>query len=202
MDLDGLDDQVLVARCQEAPSPEARRDAFATLVGRYQERIFNLVYRRLDDREVALDVAQEVFLKVYRGLPRFQGDAQFYTWLFRIAMNETVSAHRKLERHRRPLSLDRALPDGQRAEDPPAPEAEFDPSAALERGDDRAMVQRAIAELEDDLAQPLVLRDIDGRGYQEIAHILQLPLGSVKSRIHRARQALKGRLSKVIERQA
>ncbi len=188
-----LDDRTLVARTQQG-----NRDAFAALVERYQERVLNLVHRRLDDRELALDVAQEVFLKAYRGLSRFEGDAQFFTWLFRITLNETVTAHRKNERHRRAGSLHAPGADGERLPDPP--DTSFEPSAEAARLDDAAAVQRAIAELDDDMAQVILLRDIDGRSYQEIAEVLQMPLGSVKSRIHRARQALKERLAQVIER--
>ena len=155
-------------------------------------------YRRLNDLETALDVAQEVFLKAYRGLDRFQGNSQFFTWLFRITMNETITARRKRGRRKPPLSLDRQGPDGERLSDPP--DTTYEPSAEAERQDDQAMVRRAIAELDDDLGQVLVLRDIEGFSYQEIADILEAPLGSVKSRIHRARHALRDRLAKVIER--
>ena len=192
MQLESLEDAALVAQTQEG-----NREAFSTLVVRYQDRVVNLVYRRLNDREAALDVAQEIFLKAYRGLDRFQGQSKFFTWLFRITMNETISARRK--RSRRPaLSLDRESADGSRLSDPP--DTTYEPSAALERQDDQAMVRRAIFELDEDLGQVLVLRDIEGFSYQEIAQILTIPLGSVKSRIHRARQTLKERLTKVIER--
>ena len=98
MQLESLEDAALVARTQEG-----NREAFSTLVVRYQDRVVNLVYRRLNDREAALDVAQEIFLKAYRGLDRFQGQSKFFTWLFRITMNETISARRKRGR-RQPLS--------------------------------------------------------------------------------------------------
>lgn len=193
MQFESLEDAALVARTQEG-----NREAFSTLVVRYQDRVVNLVYRRLNDREAALDVAQEIFLKAYRGLDRFQGQSKFFTWLFRITMNETISARRKRGRHQPPLSLDRESADGSRMSDPP--DTTFEPTSNLEREDDRAMVRRAIFELDDELGQVLVLRDIEGFSYQEIATILTVPLGSVKSRIHRARQTLKDRLTKVIER--
>lgn len=192
MELHTLDDRELVTR-----SREGNRDAFATLVVRYQDRVLNLVYRRLGDRDRALDVSQEVFLKAYRGLDRFQGESQFFTWLFRITMNETISSRRKEQRHDRTGSLSQER-DGERLPDPP--DTSFEPSAEAERLDDQAMVQQAILELDDDLAQVLLLRDIDGLAYQDVADTLQVPLGSVKSRIHRARAALKNRLAKVIER--
>jgi len=193
VDLQALDDRALVAETQGG-----NRDAFSALVVRYQERVLNLAFRRLGDQERALDVAQEVFFKAYRGLDRFQGQSRFYTWLFRITLNEAISARRKGARHAGHRSLEREDADGERLPDPP--DESFEPHAALESRDDQAAVQRAIAELEDDFAQPLVLRDIEGLSYQEVAEVLQIPLGSVKSRIHRARQTLKERLAEVIEK--
>jgi RNA polymerase sigma-70 factor (ECF subfamily) len=190
VELDGLDDRTLVARSQEGD-----RDAFSTLVTRYQERVLNLVLRGLGDHDAALDVAQEVFLKAYRGLERFQGDSQFFTWLFRITMNETISARRRRDRRGRPLSIGREGPDGERLQDPP--DSTFEPGAEAARLDEQVLVHRAIAGLDDEQAQVILLRDIDGRSYQEIAEVLELPLGSVKSKIHRARQALKERLTAV-----
>ena len=191
-ELESLDDRALVARTQDGD-----RAAFAALVERYQERVLNVVYRRLDDRDLALDVAQEVFFKAYRGLNGFRGGSQFYTWLFRIALNEAVSAHRKHARHRRAGSLNAPGADGEPGQDPA--DVTYDPAAEAERTDDQAMVQRAIAALEEDLARVILLRDIDGLSYQEIAEVLEVPLGSVKSRIHRARRALKAQLTQVLE---
>lgn len=198
MELDALDDRALVAHTQEG-----NRDAFSTLVTRYQERVLNLVYRGLGDHDAALDVAQEVFLKAYRGLGRFQGESQFFTWLFRITMNETISARRRRDRRQRPLSLGREDHDGERQQDPP--DLTFEPGAEAARHDDVAMIQRGIAALDEEQAQVLLLRDIDGLSYQEIAAILDLPLGSVKSKIHRARLALKDHLARTtsaVERRA
>lgn len=189
MELDALDDRALVAHSQEGS-----REAFSTLVTRYQERVLNLVYRGLGDHDAALDVAQEVFLKAYRGLGRFQGESQFFTWLFRITMNETISARRRRDRRQRPLSLGREDPGGERHQDPP--DLTYEPGAEAARHDDVAMIQRGIEALEEEQAQVLLLRDIDGLSYQEIAATLELPLGSVKSKIHRARLALKDHLAR------
>jgi RNA polymerase sigma-70 factor, ECF subfamily len=193
VELEALDDRALVARSQEGS-----REAFSALVTRYQERVLNLVFRGLGDHDAALDVSQEVFLKAYRGLARFQGESQFFTWLFRITMNETISARRRRDRRQRPLSLGREDADGERVQDPP--DTSFEPGAEAGRQDDLAMIQRAIATLDDEQAQVILLRDVDGRSYQEIAEVLELPLGSVKSKIHRARQALKDRLASTVER--
>lgn len=195
MQLEALDDRALVAQCQEG-----NRDAFSALVVRYQERVLNLVYRGLGDHDAALDVAQDVFLKAYRGLGRFQGESRFFTWLFRITMNETISARRRRDRRQRPLSLAREGPDGERLSDPA--DTSFEPGAEVARQDDVQMIQKAILTLDDEQAQVLLLRDVDGLSYQEISEVLGLPLGSVKSKIHRARQTLKDRLASTIERRA
>jgi RNA polymerase sigma-70 factor (ECF subfamily) len=184
VDLEALDDRALVSQTQSG-----NRDAFSVLVVRYQARVLNLLYRRLGDRETALDVAQEAFLKAYRGLPRFQGEAQFFTWLYRIALNEASNAHRRRERQPR---VEADAPDGDRLPDP------HDSGAALERRDDSRLIQQAMVELGDEYAQAVILRDLDGMSYQEIAEVLQVPLGSVKSRIHRARQTLRNRLTQAI----
>ncbi len=189
MELETLDDLALVVQTREG-----NRDAFAALVGRYQERVVNICARGVGDADAAHDVAQEVFIKAYRGLERFQGDSRFFTWLFRIATNEAISARRKRSRHDRVRSLDGgAGGDDERRQDPP--DTTYEPSAEAMRHDEQAVVQRAIAELDDEQAQVILLRDIDGLSYQEIAEVLQAPIGSVKSRIHRARLALKDRLA-------
>lgn len=184
MDLEALDDRALVTQTQAG-----NRDAFSVLVVRYQSRVLNLLYRRLGDRETALDVAQEVFLKAYRGLPGFQGESQFFTWLYRISFNEAANAHRRRERQPR---VEADAPESDRLPDP------HDSGAALERRDDTRLIQQAMAELGDEFAQAVILRDLEGLSYQEIADVLQVPVGSVKSRIHRARQTLRNRLTPVI----
>lgn len=189
MELETLDDLALVVQTREG-----NRDAFAALVGRYQERVVNICARGVGDADAAHDVAQEVFIKAFRGLERFQGDSRFFTWLFRIATNEAISARRKRSRHDRVRSLDGGVGgDDERRQDPP--DTTYEPSAEAMRHDEQAVVQRAIAELDDEQAQVILLRDIDGLSYQEIAEVLQAPIGSVKSRIHRARLALKDRLA-------
>lgn len=182
MDLEALEDRALVSQTQDG-----NRDAFSVLVVRYQTRVLNLIFRRLGDREAALDVAQEVFLRAYRGLPKFQGEASFFTWLYRIALNESSTA--KKQRERRPIPDD---VDGERV---PDPQEGADPGAGLARREDSELIRRALADMADEFAQPLILRDLEGMSYQEVADLLQVPLGSVKSRIHRARQTLKNRLA-------
>ena len=190
MDLEDLADRALVVRTQEG-----NQAAFSVLVERYQERVLNVVYRRLDDRELALDVAQEVFFKAFRGIKRFKGDSQFYTWIFRIAVNETISARRKQDRVRRTRSLDAAGARGERLPDPA--DSSYEPGAAAEARDELTRLRRAIHGLPEELSCVLVLRDIDGLSYAEVSEVLQIPIGSVKSRIHRARGVLKTQLTRV-----
>jgi RNA polymerase sigma-70 factor, ECF subfamily len=182
-----LDDVQLVTRAQGGD-----RAAFGSLVERYQERVLNLCYRRLNDRELALDATQEAFLKAYRGLARFRAESRFYTWLFRIAVNEATTAHRRRSR-RRAGSLDAVGSEGERVPEPAA-DASYDPEAEVARGDERSVLMAAIAELDEEQARVVVLRDVEQLSYQEVADILEIPLGSVKSRLHRARHALKTRL--------
>lgn len=187
MEPDTLDDVQLVTRAQGGD-----RAAFGSLVERYQERVLNLCYRRLNDRELALDATQEAFLKAYRGLARFRAESRFYTWLFRIAVNEATTAHRRRAR-RRAGSLDAEGAEGERLPEPAA-DASYDPQAEVSRGDERSVLMAAIAELDEEQARVVVLRDVEQLSYQEVADILEIPLGSVKSRLHRARHALKTRL--------
>lgn len=187
MEPDTLDDVQLVTRAQSGD-----RAAFGSLVERYQERVLNLCYRRLNDRELALDATQEAFLKAYRGLARFRAESRFYTWLFRIAVNEATTAHRRRTR-RRAGSLQAEGAEGERLPEPAADES-YDPQAEVARGDERTVLMAAIAELEEEQARVVILRDVEQLSYQEVADILEIPLGSVKSRLHRARHALKTRL--------
>lgn len=184
MEHDQLDDAQLVTRAQKGD-----RAAFGALVERYQERVLNLCYRRLNDRDLALDASQEAFLKAYRALPRFRAESRFYTWLFRIAINEATTIYRSRAR-RRAGSLDAETGEGERIPEPAAGEG-FDPEADALQGDERAVLMRAISELDDEQSQVVILRDVEQLSYQEVADVLEIPLGSVKSRLHRARTALK-----------
>ncbi|MCA8921285.1 MAG: sigma-70 family RNA polymerase sigma factor [Planctomycetes bacterium] len=187
-----LQDEVLVER-----SKAGDRDAFSELVLKYQEQVLNLAYRRVGDRDMALDIAQDSFLKAYKGLQKFEGKSQFFTWLYRITLNEAATALRKASR-RPNASL--SARDSDHGGIEPAAEG-YDPQAALQSQDEQALVQQALAQVDEEFAGAVILRDIEGLSYQEISQVLDLPLGSVKSKIHRGRLALKNTLSKVMERQ-
>lgn len=176
--------------------------AFNELVVRYQDAVFNVAYRLIGEREQAEEAAQEAFLKAYQGLASFKENASFYTWLFRIAINTAYSKGRTIRRQQRERPF--GLPEDDGDERPPAgPEAVPAETAgpvdvALE--DERAAaVQEAIRSLDPEFRSVVVLRDIEGRSYEEIASILDCPEGTIRSRLHRARLELRNRLRRLME---
>ena len=164
-----------------------RSAAFGELVCRYQDRLFNAVVRVVDHPEDARDVVQDAFISAYQSLASFKGDAEFYTWLYRIAFNSAVS-HRR--RKRLLVSLE-AGRDGDLAIDPLDPSDETRPGVALERADEERIVQDALNRLSPEHRAVLVLKDIEGLKYEEIADVTGVPIGTVRSRIHRARLELR-----------
>lgn len=168
--------------------------AFAELVDLYQHRIYAFCARMLGgDRSEAEDLAQDVFLSVYRNAGEFRGEASFTTWIYRIARNQTLNRIKYLERRGR--STRRSLEDV--GEERLVHEAR-DPHEQVEGQQTSALVQSAIAQLPEQQRAVLVLRDIDGLAYEDITRITGLALGTVKSRLHRARGALAARLTKVL----
>lgn len=173
--------------------------AFETLVRRYQGWVFTLALRMLADRAEAEDVAQEIFLKAYRGLKRFRGESRFSTWLYAIASHHCLNhlaARRRRPQHDGPGSArpNPALEDRPALVDrlaDPAPRAD----ALLERADRARLVQAELANLTEEHRIILILRDIQGLSYEEIAEALRLELGTVRSRLHRARMEMKARLA-------
>lgn len=168
-----------------------RSAAFGQLVTRYQDRLYNTLVHVTGNAEDARDAAQEAFIQAFTKLETFQRNAAFYTWLYRIAFNVAVS-HR---RRRRPTaSVDQAREaSGLEPMDP----AEA-PTEHLEREERARQVHEAIAELSEEHREVLVLREIDGCCYDTIAQILELPIGTVRSRLHRARLQLREQLKEVL----
>ena len=169
-------------------------EAFRVLVERYQERAYRLALRVLRDEEAARDVVQEGFLKVYRSLDRFEGRSSFYTWLYRVVMNLCLDPKRRDRSGRHaewdetaPMEID---PGGADAVAEPARER-ASPAGQLERSELRSVVADAIEKLPDDARQTLVLREIEGLSYAEIAECLGVPKGTVMSRLHNARRRVK-----------
>jgi RNA polymerase sigma-70 factor (ECF subfamily) len=166
-------------------------EAFGELVYRYQDRLFNAVVRIVDHPEDARDVVQDAFINAYQSLASFKGDAEFYTWLYRIAFNSAVS-HRR--RKRLLVSLESGR-EGEATIDPLDPSEETRPGAALERADDERLVQEALNRLSPEHRAVLVLKDIEGLKYEEIADVMGVPIGTIRSRIHRARLELRDLLN-------
>jgi RNA polymerase sigma-70 factor (ECF subfamily) len=183
----GESDLSLVTRVQRG-----EKAAFDVLVLRYQHKVLKLVMRYIRDAMEAEDVAQEAFIKAYRALPAFRGDSAFYTWLYRIAIN--TAKNTLVSNKRRPVEYNLDLQD---------PE-QYDLQARLTNGETpehlvltdeiRETVNGAMAELPEDLRTAIVLREIDGLSYEEIAAAMDCPVGTVRSRIFRAREAIDRKL--------
>ena len=185
-------DQLLVERVQKGDKP-----AFDLLISKYQHRIVSLVTRYVSDTSEALDVSQEAFIKAYRAIGNFRGDSAFYTWLYRIAIN-TAKNWLVAQKRRPPLSDIDAVDAEQydiesRLKDRATPENE------LLREEISETVFRTIAELPDDLRTAIMLREIEGMSYEEIATTMECPIGTVRSRIFRARQAIDLQLRPLVE---
>ncbi|PLW68007.1 RNA polymerase sigma factor RpoE [Pseudohalioglobus lutimaris] len=176
-------DQQLVARVQKGDSR-----AFDLLVLKYQHKIFSLIGRYVHDADEVQDVAQEAFIKAYRALPKFRGDSQFYTWLYRIAVN-TAKNH-LVSRSRRPPGSDVEVEDAEYYEGGAALRDIETPESALFGAELKAVVESAIRDLPDDLRSAVTLREFDGLSYEDIAEIMDCPVGTVRSRIFRAREAI------------
>jgi RNA polymerase sigma-70 factor (ECF subfamily) len=162
--------------------------AFDVLVLKYQHKIVNLVMRYVQDPVEALDVAQEAFIKAYKALPRFRGESAFYTWLYRIAIN--TAKNYLVARKRRPLEYDLDLQDSQQFEMQGRLSDADTPEAQLLGEEVRKVVGNAIDGLPEDLRTAIVLREIEGMSYEEIAQAMDCPVGTVRSRIFRARDAI------------
>jgi RNA polymerase sigma-70 factor (ECF subfamily) len=172
--------------------------AFDVLVLKYQHKVVKLVMRYVRGQAEAEDVAQEAFIKAYRALPQFRGDSAFYTWLYRIAINTAKNA--VASRDRSPISYE--LDSGDRAEIYESQGRMKDaatPEALAMTEEIRATVNAAIEALPEDLRTAIVLRELEGLSYEEIAAAMDCPVGTVRSRIFRAREAIDSRLKDVFE---
>jgi len=176
-------DQQLVARVQKGD-----RRAFDLLVVKYQHRILALVGRFISDHAEAQDVTQEAFIKAYRALPSFRGDSQFYTWMYRIAVN-TAKNH-LISRGRKTPTQDIDLDDAAFFADEANMKDVDTPDGLLQRDQLRAVVFEAIEALPDELRRAVTLRELEGLSYEEIAEAMDCPIGTVRSRIFRAREAI------------
>lgn len=179
-------DEVLVSACRRGD-----QDAFATLVERYQGKIYNLAYRLLGNADDAGEMAQEVFCRAYVKLGEFRGEASFSTWLYRIAHNICYDELRR--RRRRPVVSLEAETESRTRLEVPAPQP--GPAELCARQAVRERLQQLIATLPPDQRTALVLRDIQDLSYEEMAQVLQCSLGTIKSRLNRARRTLRDKLN-------
>jgi len=179
---DPISDSECVRRLQRGET-----DAFEVLVRRHEKTIFNLVYRMLGDYDEATEISQEVFLSAYRAIGQFRGDANFSTWLYRIALNQASTRRKNLHtRQQRYVPMEATEP----VSDP-----QPGPAETMEKKEIRERVQQALNRLEPEDATVILMRDLQDVPYEEVARVLEIPVGTVKSRLHRARQALKSQLA-------
>jgi RNA polymerase sigma-70 factor (ECF subfamily) len=181
------DDHRLIAECLQGNTA-----AFGVLVRRYQDRLFHTIFRMVDNAEDAQDVVQEAFLSAYQSLDGFKGDSLFFTWLYRIAVNTAISLKRK---QRATLRLD-AGRNGDANLEPADPSDVGRPGHALEQAEQERRVHQALSRLSPEHRAVLVLKDMEGQKYETLADLLGVPIGTIRSRLHRARLELRELLEK------
>jgi len=185
-------DQQLVERVQRGD-----KAAFDLLVTKYQRKIFRLLSRLIRDPAEIEDVAQEAFIKAYRALPNFRGDSAFYTWLYRIAIN-TAKNWLVSQGRRAPTSTETEIEDAETFDDGEHLRDLNTPDSMLLTRQVADAVNRAIEKLPEDLKTAIVLRELEGLSYEEIAETMNCPIGTVRSRIFRAREAIAAELRPVL----
>ncbi len=185
-------DQELVVRVQKGD-----KRAFDLLVLKYQHKVVNLISRYIRDHSEVYDVAQEAFIKAYRALPQFRGDSAFYTWMYRIAINTAknylVSQGRKLP------SIDIDAQDAEQFAGESGLKDNDTPERIALKDEIETTVLKAIEDLPEDLRTAITLRELEGLSYEEIAETMQCPIGTVRSRIFRAREAIDKRLQPLLD---
>lgn len=180
--------------------------AFELLVIKYQRRIQRLIGRMVRDVDLVEDIAQETFIRAYRALAQFRGEAQFYTWLYRIAVNTAKKALMELKRD--PTVSENSFKSGQSDESDETSPLENElissetPEAVLAGKEIAQMVNAAMEALPEELRQAITLREIEGLSYEEIAEAMNCPIGTVRSRIFRAREAISARIKPLLENQS
>jgi RNA polymerase sigma-70 factor (ECF subfamily) len=193
---DAAADALLVERVKQG---DVR--AFEMLVVKYQRRLERLIGRMVRDVDLVQDIAQESFIRAYRAIPQFRGDSAFYTWLYRIAVNTAKKALVDLKRD--PLVFESARALGEDGEETSRAENELTdgetPEALLASKEVAAAVNSAVQALSEDLRQAITLREIEGLSYEEIAEVMNCPIGTVRSRIFRAREAIATRLRPLLD---
>jgi RNA polymerase sigma-70 factor, ECF subfamily len=174
--------------------------AFDVLVHRHEARVLRLCSRILSDADAALDAAQETFVKAWRALAQFHGDARFSTWLTRIAINQCRNElrRRRTVKHTQPLSLDATPPGSESPTRDVVPASGPDPYEVARGREVQQALALALSEIDDEAREVLLLRDAEDLSYDEIAQILEVPIGTIRSRLHRARGDVRRRLGSVL----
>jgi RNA polymerase sigma-70 factor (ECF subfamily) len=190
---ENVTDQQLVERVQKGD-----QKAFDLLVLKYQQRIVNLVSRFVRNQADALDVTQDAFIKAYRALPNFRGESAFYTWMYRIAVN-TAKNYLAVQ-SRRPFGMEQDIAEIEQFEGDNALKEYATPENLLLRDEIQETVVKAIEELPEDLRIAITLREVEGLSYEDIAVAMDCPIGTVRSRIFRAREAIDKQLKPLLDK--
>jgi len=184
-------DQELVQRVQAGD-----KKAFDLLVLKYQQRIVHVITGFVHDPVEALDVAQEAFIKAYRAIPNFRGDSAFYTWLYRIAIN--TAKNYLTAAARRPPTMDVDAADATNYYDAPELKEFETPESNIMGNELEQAIHQAIEDLPEDTATAIKLREFEGMSYEEISQVMDCPIGTVRSRIFRAREAIDARVNEIM----
>lgn len=184
----GNDDKVLITAFKNGD-----KEAFQALVQKYESRVFNLCHRMVNDEVESRDLTQEVFLKIYRSIEKYQHNYAFYTWIYRIAVNCCIDYMRKKKRHANTISLSLSYSDsaGDQGKEMEIEDETYVPEQQLQNTELKEMLKVAIGQLSEKLQSIIVLKEIEGFTYEEIAEILNCSRGTVKSRLFRARERLR-----------
>ena len=186
-------DQQLIERIQRGD-----KNAFNLLVRKYQHKVVSLVSRYVNNPGDIPDVAQEAFIKAYRAIPDFRGESAFYTWLYRIAVNTAKNYF--VAQGRRPPDMDVDSQDAETYDGAESLHEVANPENLMLSDEIRAEVASALASLPEDLRTAITLREIEGLSYEEIAEVMECPVGTVRSRIFRAREAIDKRIQPLLQR--
>ena len=188
-------DAVLVLRCQEDDY-----DAFDEIVARYKDGIYNYIWRMISNREDVEDLAQEVFVRAFAAIKSFRRESNLHTWLYRIATNLCVDKYRRDGVEKRLIiPIERERRDDEEATSADVPDGTHDPQRLCERAELQAEVQKALSKLPEKLRAAVLLCDLEGMSYEEIAEALGCPVGTVKSRLFNARVQLRDLLKAYVE---
>jgi RNA polymerase sigma-70 factor, ECF subfamily len=186
------DDHSLVQACRMGQT-----EAFGALVRRYQQRLYPTILRLVGSAEDAEDILQDAFVRAFEKLDQFHGESSFYTWVYRIAVNLALSGHRR--RQGRGAAFRREGVKSPAPDELPDESPAADPAFALEQAERERIVQNALNHLCPEHRAVVILKDFDGRRYEEIATVLDIPVGTVRSRLHRARCELRERLRSLVD---